>query len=136
MSSGPCGGLSCRVLPAPSTSPQPVWVISGPIAQGDAGRLCEALCAVLRSSEARVVVCDVGGLTADIVTVDALARLQLTARRLGRRIELRHGTPELARLLAFAGLAEVLGVGPRRQAEEREQPFRVEERVDRGDAPG
>ena len=80
-----------------------------------------------------VVVCDVSGLRADIVTVDALARLQLTARRLGRRIELR-GTPELARLLAFVGLADVLGLGPRRQPEEREQPRRVEERVDRGDA--
>jgi STAS domain len=135
MSSAPCGGLICRVLPAPPSSPHPVWVISGPIAQGDAGRLCEALCALLRSSETRIVVCDVGGLAANIVTVDALARLQLTARRLGRRIELRHGTPELDRLLAFAGLADVLGVGPRREAEEREQPCRVEERVDRGDAP-
>jgi ABC-type transporter Mla MlaB component len=114
--------------------PHPVWVIAGPLASGDAAPLCEHLREVLASSRAAVVVCDVGGLKADIVTVDVLARLQLTARRLGCRIELHSGTPELARLLAFVGLADVLGLGPRRQPEEREQPRRVEERVDRGDA--
>jgi hypothetical protein len=111
-----------------------VWVITGPLAAGDATDLCERLRAVLASSDAAVVVCDVGGLAADIVTVDALARLQLTARRLGRRIELRSDTPELGRLLSFVGLAEVLGLrGQCGQAEEREQPRAVEERVDRGD---
>jgi hypothetical protein len=114
--------------------PHPVWVISGPLASGDAEHLCDELRWVLAGSPAAVVVCDVGGLKADIVTVDALARLQLTARRLGRRIELRGGTPELARLLAFVGLADVLGLGLGRQPEEGEQPRRVEERVDRGDA--
>jgi hypothetical protein len=90
---------------------------------------------VLRTSGAALVVCDVGGLEATIATVDALARLQLTARRLGRRIELRGGTPELARLLAFVGLADVLRLGGDcRQPEEREQPRGIEERVDRGDA--
>ena len=110
-----------------------MWVIAGPLAAGDAAELCERLRVVLTSSDAAVVVCDVGGLPANIVTVEALARLQLTARRLGRRIELRSGTPELARLLAFVGLSDVLGLGLRRQPEEREQPRRVEERVDRGD---
>jgi ABC-type transporter Mla MlaB component len=114
--------------------PHPVWVIAGPLASGDATRLCEHLREVLASSLAAVVVCDVGDLEADIVTVDVLARLQLTARRLGRRIELRSATPELARLLAFVGLSDVLELGLRRQPEEREEPRRVEERVDRGDA--
>jgi hypothetical protein len=114
--------------------PHSIWVIAGPLAAGDAAQLCEHLRLVLTSSDAAVIVCDVGGLRADIVTVEALARLQLTARRLGRRIELRSGTPELDRLLSFVGLADVLGLGPRRQAEEREQPGRVEEAVDRGDA--
>jgi hypothetical protein len=121
---------------SPSPPPQPVWVLAGPIAAGDAEDLCERLRVVLTSSDASVLVCDVRGLQADVVTVDALARLQLTARRLGRRIELRSGTPELDRLLAFVGLADVLGLGPLRQTEEREQPRRVEERVDRGDTAG
>jgi hypothetical protein len=121
---------------SPSPPPQPVWVLAGPIAAGDAEDLCERLLVVLTSSDASVLVCDVRGLQADVVTVDALARLQLTARRLGRRIELRSGTPELDRLLAFVGLADVLGLGPLRQTEEREQPRRVEERVDRGDTAG
>jgi hypothetical protein len=118
----------------PPPPPQPVWVIAGPLAAGDAAELCERLRVVLTSSDAAVVVCDVGGLAADIVTVEALARLQLTARRLGRRIALRSGSPELDRLLAFVGLADVLGLGrPCGQAEERVQPRAVEERVDRGD---
>ena len=89
---------------------------------------------MLACTDAALVVCDVGDLEANMVTVDALARLQLTARRLGCRIELRGGSPELAGLLAFVGLTDVLGLGPRRQPEEGEQPRRVEERVDRGDA--
>ncbi|MEA2244083.1 MAG: hypothetical protein QOD24_3639 [Solirubrobacteraceae bacterium] len=119
---------------SPPPPPQPVWVIAGPLAAGDAADLCERLRTVLTSSAAAVVVCDVGGLPADIATIDALARLQLTARRLGGRIELRSGSPQLDRLLAFVGLADVLGLGGQcGQAEERVQPRAVEERVDRGD---
>ena len=114
--------------------PHPVWVIAGPLASCDAAGLCEHLRGMLASSRAAVVVCDVGGLEADIVTVDALARLQLTARRLGRQVRLRNPSPELAELLDLFGLADVLRVEPGRQPEEREQPRRVEERVDRGDA--
>jgi hypothetical protein len=119
---------------SPSPPPHLVWVLPGPIAVGEATDLCQRLRVVLESTDAALLVCDVRGLPADVVTVDALARLQLTARRLGRRIELRSQTPELGRLLAFVGLADVLGPGLLREAEEREQPCRVEERVDRGDA--
>ncbi|MDP2710986.1 MAG: STAS domain-containing protein [Solirubrobacteraceae bacterium] len=55
-----------------------------------------------------VVVCDVGGVDADLVTVEVLARLCLTARRLGCRLALRDASPELDELLAFCGLAGVL----------------------------
>ena len=47
-------------------------------------------------------------LAADAVTIEALARLQLTARRLGRRITLRRVSPDLDRLVSFVGLADVL----------------------------
>ena len=42
--------------------------------------------------------------------IDALARIQLTARRLGRSIELRHARPEIRELVRLAGLADVLPV--------------------------
>ena len=44
----------------------------------------------------------------DAVTVDALARLQLAARRLCCRLLLRNASPELLELVAFMGLADVL----------------------------
>lgn len=72
-------------------------------------------------------------------TLDALARLQLTARRLGASIRLLDAGPALVDLIQLAGLAGVLevagsGVEVDRQVEEREQ-VRVDEEVHRGDAP-
>jgi len=55
------------------------------------------------------VVCDLTGLgEVDAGTVDALARLQLAARRLGGRIVLRNVPGELQELLGFMGLADAL----------------------------
>jgi ABC-type transporter Mla MlaB component len=123
--------------PQPSTS---VLVIAGPIGAGDMPMLCERLRLLLVSSAAEVIVCDVDALDADAVTVDALARLQLTARRFGRQVRLQRASRELDQLLQFVGLAEVLatatgsGVELERQPEEREQPRGVQKRVDREDA--
>jgi hypothetical protein len=47
-----------------------------------------------------------------IGTVDALARVQLAARRLGLELPLRNASRELRELLDFAGLSEVLGAPP------------------------
>ena len=55
-----------------------------------------------------IVFCDVRGAEADVATVDALARLQLTAKRLGCRLRLRNASAELLQLVAFMGLADVL----------------------------
>jgi ABC-type transporter Mla MlaB component len=55
-----------------------------------------------------IVICDVRGAEADVATVDALARLQLTAKRLGCRMRLRNASAELLKLVAFMGLADVL----------------------------
>jgi hypothetical protein len=79
------------------------------------------------------IVCDVSALPADGVTVDALARLQLEARRLGLAIELRNVPFELVELLDLAGLRDVLRVEARGQAEEREQRVGVEEERELGD---
>jgi anti-anti-sigma regulatory factor len=72
-------------------------------------------------------------------TLDALAHLQLTARRLGASIRLRDAAPALVNLIELAGLADVLEVGGsgvevERQVEEREE-VRVDEEIHRGDAP-
>jgi ABC-type transporter Mla MlaB component len=54
------------------------------------------------------VVCDVHGVKADAVTVDALARLQLAIRRQQCQVRLRGASPELRELVVFMGLADVL----------------------------
>ena len=66
---------------------------------------------------ARTIVCDVAHLAADLGALDALARLQLHARRRGEEIRVRNASRELRQLLAFAGLDAVLGVETERQAE-------------------
>jgi hypothetical protein len=54
------------------------------------------------------IVCDVASLAPDAAAIDTLARLQLTARRVGLELRLRHASSELQDLLAFAGLRDVL----------------------------
>ena len=64
---------------------------------------------------------------AQLATVDLLARLQLAARRAGRRLVLARAPEDLLELIELAGLGDALGVEPWRQAEEREERLRVEE---------
>lgn len=56
----------------------------------------------------RIVIRDVRDLQADAQCVDALARLQLRAKRRGYRIILRHASRELLALVSFMGLRDVL----------------------------
>jgi hypothetical protein len=62
-----------------------------------------------------------------LATVDALARVQLVARRLGYDLRLERAPHELVELIELVGLADVLRVEPERQAEEREDRLGVEE---------
>jgi hypothetical protein len=86
------------------------------------------------------IACDVGSLVEpDQRALDSLARLQLTARRLGTTIQLHHASRALIDLIELAGLADVLvvvSVGPDvevdREVEETEQ-LGVDEEVHRGD---
>lgn len=109
---------------------------SGPITPADLAGLCARVRVELERGGSDAFVCDVAGLSEpDLGTVDALARLQLAAHRLGPPFRLRHVSEELVELLTLCGLDDVLlGVEPRRQAEEREQAGGVEEGVERGDA--
>jgi len=81
------------------------------------------------------IVCDVGALAPDAAAVDALARLQLTARRLGYEICLRDASVDLRDLLDFIGLRDVLRVEAEGQAEQREQALGVEEERELDDPP-
>jgi anti-anti-sigma regulatory factor len=75
----------------------------------------------------RTIVCDLRGVAADCVTVDAIARMHLAARRAGVELSVRHASAELRELLAFTGLNGVLGLEPGRQAEEREELLGAQE---------
>ena len=57
----------------------------------------------------RAIFCDLGELAeADAATIDALARLQLAARRHACQVRLRNASGELLELVAFLGLEDVL----------------------------
>ncbi len=84
------------------------FAIWGPIAREEMPGLCDRVCALLSESGAKVARCDVSGVEVDAVTVDALARLQLAARRHGCQVRLRRASRELLELVAFMGLHDVL----------------------------
>jgi len=93
---------------------------------------------VTEGADVRLVLFDVGHLThPDAGTIDALARLQLAARRCGCDVRLRDPGPELRRLISLAGLDDVLGSGLQggREPEQGEQPGRVEELGESADPP-
>ncbi|MFD9632110.1 STAS domain-containing protein [Streptomyces violascens] len=84
--------------------PHPVLVVPDPLTFADVPLLCERLRA-LYGGGAREVVCDLAGLTrADLVAVEAVARLRLTARRAGGNVRMRNAGAGLVALLELAGL--------------------------------
>jgi hypothetical protein len=84
----------------------------------------------------RTIICDVGAVAPDVHTIDALARLQLAARRLGMEVLLRHASRELQELVDFAGLRDVLRVEMQGQAEQGEERVGVEEERELDDPAG
>jgi ABC-type transporter Mla MlaB component len=135
------------VLPQPPIpEPDTAVMTLTSLARDDVPGACERLRALIGACDADVVVCDVGELEADLTAVEVLARLRLTAQRLGCALRLRGPSRALEQMLAFCGLCDVLpvegepgGLGGIRwyggQAEEREQPVRVEEGVEARDPP-
>jgi anti-anti-sigma regulatory factor len=73
------------------------------------------------------IVCDVRALPPDAAAVEALARLQLAARRIGLEVRLCRASSELRDLLVFCGLDNVLRVEVGGQAEDREDRLGAEE---------
>ena len=68
----------------------------------------ERVCALLERTGAGIAFCDVDGVGADVAMVEALARLQLAARRHDCQVRLRNASTELRDLVAFMGLRDVL----------------------------
>ena len=89
----------------------------------------------MRACRPRPLVCDVHALAPDAAAVDALARLQLAARRVGLEVRLRHASTELCCLIEFVGLADVLRVEPGGEPEEREDRLSTEEERELRDPP-
>ncbi len=84
------------------------FALGGPVARDDLPGLCDRVSALVARSDTKVVYCDVAAAPPDAVTVDALARMQLAARRHSCLVRLRNASPDLLALLAFLGLADVL----------------------------
>ncbi|MET7918655.1 STAS domain-containing protein [Streptomyces avermitilis] len=107
-----------------------VLVLPAAVSRDDVARLCADVRVLLGSTDAGVVVCDAAGFgPPGLAAVDALARLELAARRTGGRIRVRAPAPALRALLDLVGLRfEVEG-----EVEEREPALRVEEEVEPGE---
>ena len=96
------------------------FAIGAPVTRADVPGLCRRVCRLLERTGATLALCDVNGVAADAVAVDALARLQLAARRRGAQVRLRGASQELVSLIAFLGLEDVVAeASPRAEAEDR-----------------
>lgn len=85
-----------------------VLVLDGSIPSSAIAGLCERVGCLIDGSTVEVVV-DVGDVAEPHpAVIDALARLQLTARRLGGSIRLRNVSSELRGMLTLLGLSEAL----------------------------
>jgi ABC-type transporter Mla MlaB component len=88
-------------------------VLAGKMSRGDIPALCEKARSQIELEGRGLFVCDVKGLESpDAVVLDALARLQLTVKRLGCRLRLRGANADLQDLLKLSGLSEVVGRAP------------------------
>lgn len=96
------------MAPQSQMDPQSGVIVVGAVTRADVPALCERLRLLVGARHVAVVDCDVRALAADVVAVEALAHLQLTARRLGCRIRLRRVSHELERLLELCGLTDAL----------------------------
>ncbi|MGW2472044.1 STAS domain-containing protein [Streptomyces sp. NPDC001665] len=93
-------------------APRPAALdVSGHVTRDAVPRLCAELEALLAGApDATTVHCDLSGVVhPDLTTVEAIARLSLTARRKGAPDLRLHGTPpELRALLDLVGLGSVM----------------------------
>jgi ABC-type transporter Mla MlaB component len=105
--------MSDHITPTGGPSRIATLTIDAPLARADLPGLFARTCALLDGGGVAVEMlrCEVAGVDADAVAVDALARLALAARRRGCRVRLAGASRELLELIELAGLAEVLPGG-------------------------
>jgi ABC-type transporter Mla MlaB component len=109
-------------------TPMVAFAIHGPLLRADLPGLYARVCRQLGAAPGPVVVCDVTGVEADAVAIEALARLQLGARRHGCRVQLSGASPELCALIDLLGLTDVLSrdaVAARRAGRASRSPGRT-----------
>jgi ABC-type transporter Mla MlaB component len=82
--------------------------IRGPLGRADLPGLYARVCRLLETNAGGVVLCDVAEIASDAVAVEALARLQLGARRHACEVRLRNSSQSLRDVVAFLGLKDVL----------------------------
>jgi ABC-type transporter Mla MlaB component len=88
--------------------PEPqVFRIHGPLDRTDLPGLYQRACVQLRRVAGQALEVEVEGIAADAVAVDALARLELAARRHGCRVTLRGAGRELRDLIELVGLRDL-----------------------------
>ena len=84
-------------------------VVEARIAPIDIPALCDCIRVLLTGDERRAISCDLSALVdPDVDTIGALARVHLTARRVGGQVRLAGASKELIELVALVGLSEVL----------------------------
>ncbi|GII52730.1 hypothetical protein Pth03_11190 [Planotetraspora thailandica] len=115
------------------------FAVGATVTRADIPVLCAGLAELVRGHGGGhgggVVVCDVADVAhPDVVTVEALARLRLTARRHGWNLTVTGACPDLLELVRLLGLTDVL-IQAGRQPEQREEAGGVEEVVDGRDPP-
>lgn len=123
--------------------------VGSKVSRADIPCLCAGLADLLRARAGPgQVACDVSAARPDLVTVEALARLRVTAGRHGWRFEARGAAPELLSLFSLMGLGGFFVAAQRAarqisalraelsgEPEQREEPLGVEEVGDPGDPP-
>ena len=88
---------------------RPVRVtIRGPLLRSDLPGLYARVCRTFAANPGTLLVCDPTGVPIDAVAVEALARLQLGARRHRVRLRIENSPAELRELMALCGLGETI----------------------------
>jgi ABC-type transporter Mla MlaB component len=133
--------MSFRAMAGPiSMAPAAIrFAVSATVTRADVPVLCADLAERLRGRGRRdgggVVICDVAEVARpDVVTVEALARLRLTARRHGWTLLVHGADQRLRQLVSLLGLDDALPQSGG-QPEEGEQVGGIEEVVDARDPP-